>query len=94
MLVPKTIPPAVAERITVHAVLLLNAYLATIIQFAGIGSAVVFFLISAGVGGAVALGRVLDMLTRQPRIRLHPLVRRPRIVSAFFNLTTLRRYIF
>ncbi|CCA75676.1 hypothetical protein PIIN_09666, partial [Serendipita indica DSM 11827] len=74
MLVPKTIPSELAERLILYAVLLLNAYLAVVVQFAGIGSAIVFFLISMGIGSAVALGLLMDSFSRRPRLRIHPLL--------------------
>jgi hypothetical protein len=48
--------PQQKETALLHANLLLYAALAVVIQFMGVGSAVIFFIISLGVGIGVAVG--------------------------------------
>jgi hypothetical protein len=62
-LIPETVPPKVAERSMLHATVLLHISLAFVIQLAGIGSAVVSFLIALGVGVGVAAGIISDFMS-------------------------------
>lgn len=52
--------PQQKEVALLHANLLLYAALAVAIQFMGVGSAVVFFIISLGVGLGTAVGLVVE----------------------------------
>jgi len=62
-LIPETVPTKVVERSMLHASLLLHIFLAFIIQLAGIGSAVVSFLISVGLGIGIAVGIMTDFMS-------------------------------
>jgi hypothetical protein len=60
ILIPAKVVPQQKEIALLHADLLLYAALAVVIQFLGIGSAVIFFIISLGVGVGVAIGLVSE----------------------------------
>ncbi|KAG8877791.1 hypothetical protein FRC20_010042 [Serendipita sp. 405] len=59
-LIPRSVPNAMSERSLVHGALLLNAFLAVIVQSTGIGSAVLPMLLSVGIGSGVAVGLLLE----------------------------------
>ena len=64
MLIPAKVPPQHRETALLHATLLLHVFLAVLIQFMGIGSAVIFFVISLGLGFGFAIGIILDYMDK------------------------------
>lgn len=60
MLIPGNVPSKQRELALLHAALLFHVSLAVVIQFLGVGSAVVFFIISLGIGLGITAGFIVD----------------------------------
>lgn len=62
-LIPSYLPADVLERSMIHSILLLNVALAVIVQWIGIGSAMLFFLNSIGVFSGFGISLLVDYIT-------------------------------
>jgi len=62
------------ERATIHTTLLWNFFVASGLQYLGVGSALIFILLSIGVAIGLAIGETTELLLGHPSVAVSPVV--------------------